>query len=148
MKRGKYRKAVFVVTYSVEENEIYYLVLRRKLHWKGWEFPKGGVEKFEFLKNAVKREVFEETGLKTLRIKKHNFFGKYKYKKYHQDRPNYIGQSFSLFSVEVKKGEVNYDKREHSDYKWLKFDEAVKKVTFPNQKKALKIVNYWLEHEI
>jgi 8-oxo-dGTP pyrophosphatase MutT (NUDIX family) len=145
--KQKFRKIVFIVTYAKLKDKTYYLVLKRKLHWKGWEFPKGGVDFPELKKSAVKREILEETGNKALKIKKFNFSGKYKYKKKFGDRKDFIGQSFHLYSVEIKYGKAKLDKTEHSEYKWLLFEEAVKKVTFPNQKKSLKIVNDWLKNE-
>ncbi len=144
----KYRKAVFVVIYSRNKGEIEYLILRRKLHWRGWEFPKGGLEKDETKRDAVKREVREESGLKLLRIKRFDFSGRYLYKKEFADRLGIRGQTFSLYAAEVKKGKVRIDKREHSGYKWMRFREAVKKVRFNNQKKSLRIVNKRLKNEI
>jgi 8-oxo-dGTP pyrophosphatase MutT (NUDIX family) len=144
MKKGKYRNAVFVVTYAKEQNKIYYLVLKRKLHWKGWEFPKGGINFLETKKHAVKREVKEETGLKVLKMKRFNISGKYKYDKIYSDRPGIIGQKFSLYAVEVEKEKIKMDKLEHSDYKWLRFEEAIKKLTWANQKKCMAIVHSWL----
>ena len=141
----KYRKAVFIVTYVKEKNKIFYLILKRKLHWKGWEFPKGKIEKFEMKRMAVKREVKEETGLQILKIKKFNVHGKYKYKKMLKDRPGIIGQTYHLYAVEVKKGKVILDKKEHSDYKWLESEKAIKKLTWNNQKKCLKIVDKEIE---
>ena len=41
---SKYRKIVFIVTYAKLKDKIYYLILKRKLHWKGWEFVKGGID--------------------------------------------------------------------------------------------------------
>jgi|TARA_Y100000031_G_C7939230_1_gene256289 8-oxo-dGTP pyrophosphatase MutT (NUDIX family) len=143
----KFRKIVFVVTYSKTNDGIKYLLLRRKFHWKGWEFIKGGIEKGEPKKVAVKREVLEEAGKKTLKIKKFQVFGKYKYKKELADRKGFVGQSFSLYSAEIKFGRIKIDVKEHSRYEWLNFNEAVKKLTFQNQKKCLKIVNDWLKNE-
>lgn len=135
------RNSVFVVVYAKQKNEIEYLVLKRKLHWKGWEFPKGGIDFGETKIEAVKREIKEETGLKILKIKKFNVRGKFKYNKKFSDRPGLIGQKYSLYSALVKKKKIKLDKREHSTYKWLKFSDAVKKLTWQNQKKCLKIVN-------
>ncbi len=55
MKRGKYRKAVFIATYHLEDKVPKFLIQKPKLHWKGFEFPKGGIEKFEFKKNAIRK---------------------------------------------------------------------------------------------
>ena len=145
MKKGeKYRKAVFIVTYLNTKQGIEYLILKRKLHWKGWEFSKGKIERFETKRKTIKRELKEETGLTPIKIKKFNIKGKYKYQKLLSDRPNHIGQTYQLFAVEVRKSKVQVDNYEHSDYKWLSFNNALKKLTWPNQRKCLKIVNNWL----
>lgn len=142
--KQKYRRAVFIVVYAGNKEKIEYLILKRKLHWTGWEFSKGGIGKGEDILDAVKREVFEETGLKVLEIKKFDFSGKFKYNKKLKDRPGFIGQDFSLYATKVnkpKKGFIKLDKREHSDYKWLRYSDALKKLTFANQKKSMEIVN-------
>ncbi len=145
----RYRKAIFVVTYSENKNnEIEYLILKRQHHWKGWEFPKGGVNPNETKEHAVKRELREETGLIPAKIKKFNYAGKYLYKKKFSDRTGISGQTFSLYSAQVKKGKVKIDKKEHSEYEWLDFEKAVRKVRFINQKKSLRIVDKWLKNEI
>lgn len=139
-----YRKAVFAVVYAIENNKIYYLILKRKLHWKGWEFTKGGVEKNETYSKAAKREVYEETGQKPRKIKSFNISGKYKYHKLLKDRPGFIGQEYKLFSAQISKGKIKLDKKEHSGFKWLSYNLALKKLTWSNQKKCLKIVNNFL----
>ena len=147
MKKGKWRNAVFAVVWTKENNKIKYLILKRKKHWIGWEFPKGKIEFLETKKMAVRREVKEETGLRILKIKRFHVDGLYKYKKKMNDRKGFIGQTYHLFSAEAQKGKVSI-KEEHSDFKWMDFNEAVKKVTWENQKKCLKIVNHYLENEI
>lgn len=144
MKRDKFRKAVFVVVYSKFGSKIKYLLLKRKLHWKGWEFPKGKIEKGERKEETAKREAKEETGLKIIKLKKFNFSGKYFYSKKLPDRPNYIGQTFRLFSGEVKTGKVKLDKKEHSTYEWVNFEKALRKLKWSNQRKCLRIVNKYL----
>ena len=61
LKKGKYRKAVFCIIYRKEKDKLLYLILKRKLHWKGWEFPKGGCEAKENLQKCIKREIKEDT---------------------------------------------------------------------------------------
>ena len=141
----KYRKSVFIVTYAKVGKKIYYLILKRKLHWKGWEFPKGGIDSLEIKKRAVKREINEETGLIPIKIKKFNVKGRFKYHKEFKDRPGLIGQTYSLYSAQVKKGKVRIDKREHTNYKWLEFEDAIKKLKWPNQKKCMRIVHSYLK---
>jgi 8-oxo-dGTP pyrophosphatase MutT (NUDIX family) len=139
------RPAVFIVTYAHTPKGIEYILLKRKLHWKGWEFPKGKIEKGESKEETARREAKEETGLKILKIKKFNFSGKYFYHKKLADRPNYIGQTFQLFSAEAKKGKIKLEKREHSSHIWLDFNKALKKLKWQNQKKALRIVDKYLK---
>ncbi|MBI2042938.1 NUDIX domain-containing protein [Candidatus Pacearchaeota archaeon] len=140
----KYRKTVFIIVYSKFENRVFYLVLKRKLHWVGWEFPKGGIEEKENPFQAVNRELKEETGLKPLKIKKFNVHGKYKYPHGIPDRLGIVGQSFSLYAVEAKKQNVKFDEDEHSDYKWVSYFQAMKMLKHSNQKRCLKKVNDWL----
>jgi 8-oxo-dGTP pyrophosphatase MutT (NUDIX family) len=140
----KFRKGIFVVVYRKEKNKILYLILKRKLHWAGWEFPKGGVELFEFSRSVVKRELFEETGKTALKIKRHKSSGNYDYDREYQDRPGMIGQTYKLYSAEVLGKDVKLDKKEHSDYKWLEFEKAFSLLTWPNQKICLKLVNDYL----
>ena len=139
----KYRKAIFIVAYSIVKEKPKYLIFKRKLHWKGWEIVKGGKEKFELDKTTAKREIKEETGLRLIKLKKFKEKGQYKYKKILKDRPGIIGQTYKLFSAELKKGKISKKKLnpEHLDYEWMDFDEALKKLTWGNQKKCLKIVN-------
>ena len=140
----KYRQGIFIVAYAIEKNKIYYLILKRKLHWSGWEFPKGGKESSESYDKGIRREIFEETWKKPLKIINLNINGKYKYKKKLKDRPEIIGQTYKLYAAEIKKEGIKIDKIEHSNYKWLDFKKAVGKLTWENQRKCLKIVNNFL----
>ena len=160
----KYRKGVFIVTFTnvgahkskisgATKSEkkkdfvgkrIEYLILKRKLHWIGWEFPKGGKKSSESYKKSVKREISEETGQKPSKIINLNVNGKYKYPKKIEDRPGIIGQTYKLYAVEIKKMGIKIDKIEHTDYKWVNFKDALRKLTWKDQRKCLKIVNSYL----
>jgi len=137
----KYRKGVFIVTYSKTKEGIKYLVLKRKLHWKGWEFPKGGLKKNEDIIKGLKREIKEETGKLPFNIKNFHVSGKYKYEKKLKDREGVAGQTYSLYSAEIKPSLIKIDKKEHLEYKWLSFEKALKKLIWPNQRRCLRITN-------
>jgi len=146
--KEEYRKAVFVVIYKIEKkkegNRILYLLLRRRHHWKGWEFTKGGVDKGEGLREGALREAREESNLKPIKIIDFKVKGKYKYKKQFRDRPGYTGQTYHLFAAQVplkNSNRVRVDKKEHSGWKWMNFDKAMKKLRHNNQKYCLAIVN-------
>lgn len=139
-----YRPSVFVVVYRKEDNKIKYLLLRRKLRWKGWEFPKGGQEGNETPMQTVIRELKEETGQYSARITKLNFKGRYDFKKKHLEFPDYKGQEFQLFLAEIEEKNIKIDKREHSSFKWLEFKEALKIIDFPEKKKSLEIADKFL----
>jgi len=143
----KYRKGIFIVTYSRTKEEIKYLILKRKLHWVGWEFPKGGLEKNESMSKAIKREIKEETGKLSFNIKKFHVSGKYKYNRGLKDREDIDGQTYSLYSAEIKPSLIKIDKKEHSDYRWLSFEKALRKLTWTNQRRCLKIVNSSLQNQ-
>src|SRR3989338_5314548 len=111
--KSKYRKAVFVVVYRTNRNRILYLLLKRKLHWKGWEFPKGGVENRESILKSIKREIKEETGQTPENIIRRTITGKFRYDKEYADRKGLIGQTYQLFSVEIKNKKIKIDNSEH-----------------------------------
>ncbi len=142
--RKKFRKGIFMVTYSLESGKPEYIIQKRNLHWKGWEFPKAGLEKGESKKEAARREVKEETGLDIIKVTSHKYKGKFLYPKELPDRPGMIGQTYYLYSVEVKKGKIKIDRKEHTSARWVDYNTAMKMITYQNQKDCLKIVNDWI----
>ncbi|MDP1729329.1 MAG: NUDIX domain-containing protein [archaeon] len=140
-----YRRAVFIAVYKIEHKKILYLIMKRKLHWSGWEFPKGGIEIGESPEVSVRRECYEETGLRPLKVTKFDYSGKYKYPGGIPDRLGIVGQTYVLFSAEVTNDrEVKLDSREHEKYLWLPINRALEKLTHEDQKKALRIVDEFL----
>jgi 8-oxo-dGTP pyrophosphatase MutT (NUDIX family) len=141
----KWRHGVFMVVYKIEKGKPKFLIQKRKLHWKGYEFPKGGLEKGETRIKGIKREIFEETGLPIKKIKNHHKRGRWLYEKELKDRPGLIGQTWSLYSAKVGEGKVRLDKKEHFSAEWLSYREARKKLTYQNQKVCLDFVWEWLK---
>jgi len=136
-----YRRGIFFIVFKKDKNKVKYLLLKRKLHWKGWEISKGGIEKNENYKQGLLRELKEETGAKPVKIIDFHKTGKFKYEKELPDRKGIIGQTYKLYSVEINTDKVKYDKYEHSGYKWVDFKTAYKMLTWTDQKKCLKLVH-------
>ncbi|MBI5148557.1 NUDIX domain-containing protein [Candidatus Pacearchaeota archaeon] len=145
LKKLGYREGIFCVTYAKEGNKTKFLLLHRKLHWVGWEFPKGGIKKSDKnRKKTVAREIKEESGQKPLKFLKLGFGGKYDYKKNEQKKLGFKGQTFSSFLVKIKKGKIRLDKREHDGCMWGDYKNALKLLTWPNQKRILRIASKYI----
>ncbi|MDP3970257.1 MAG: NUDIX domain-containing protein [bacterium] len=107
---------------------------------KYWEFPKGKVEKGEKELDTLKREMFEETGIRRFRL--------------HPAFREYLRYSFRVGSKIINKVVVYYLFKtgseikisdEHTAYKWVSLVEVEKSLKHENQRKLIKRVKYFLE---
>ena len=89
----------------------------------------------------------EETGLKPLSIHRYDKKGKYIYDKGAVEDRNFYGQTFTLYSVRVDSARIKLDELEHEGFKWVDFDTAMLKLTWPNQRQSLEIVHKRLTRE-
>lgn len=137
------RKGICAVVYRKRGKKKEFLVLHRVLHWKGWEFPKGGARKNETQLQNLKRELMEELGIIVFeKIKKTpavQVFDDFIRQKKH------VNQAFLVQIPANSKISVSKNKcREHSSFKWVSARQALKLLTFKAQKKvfrkALKIL--------
>ncbi|MBI3190387.1 NUDIX domain-containing protein [archaeon] len=138
------RKAVVGIIF-LKHDIVKFLLLHRKLGWDGWEFPKGGVERKDkdLEEVALKREISEETGLENIRVlSKIPFEIKYDYPIKYRDKYKHTGTVQSVFLVRAFSPEIKLS-IEHSEFMWLPYEEAMNKLTFPDQKKALEVA--WKE---
>ncbi len=120
------------VLFRRENSKIKYLLLH---YTQGhWGFPKGTIEKGEDKKETIARETKEETGITDISFiegfeEKINYFfrleGKLIYKEV----------SFYLVETKEKKVKLSF---EHTEYKWLNFEDAFKLLNFKNTKNILK----------
>jgi 8-oxo-dGTP pyrophosphatase MutT (NUDIX family) len=139
-------KSAGAIIFRKEDNKIYYLLL----HYPGashraekdyWDFPKGHIEKGEKIEDTVKREIFEETGLKDIKIlsgfkETIKYFFKF-------ERKNIL-KFVTFFLAETKEKNVQIS-FEHIGYEWLPYEEAIEKLTFKNAKEILKRANKFLK---
>jgi len=133
------------VVFRRENSKIFYLLL----HYPGashraekdyWDFPKGHIERGEKIEETVKREVFEETGLKDIEIlpgfkETINYFFKFEGKN--------ILKFVTFFLAQTKEKDVKIS-FEHIGYEWLPYEEAIKRLTFQNSREVLKKANEFL----
>lgn len=145
----KTRKVAIGVVFRKSADGIKFLVLRRKQGWKGWEFPKGGLDKGETARRAVLREVREETGLKRLRLVR-QIPGKiiYNYPKGYAKRHGYTGTEQKAFLIESLGGIVRLEKHSFNKFGWLGAKDAIKRLKWDNQRKLIRLIlkGRWQEY--
>jgi len=131
-------KSAGAVIFKIEGDKTFFLLLHypsgSRTEKDYWDFPKGHIEKEETEAKAMRREVFEETGIKDLELvpkfrKVIKYFFKWRRKTIFKMVVFYLG--------ETKEKEVKIS-GEHMGYKWLEYKEALKQLTFDNAKEILK----------
>jgi len=131
-------KKVQAIIYNLKGGKFYFLILHRVLHWKGWEFLKGTLKKGETLKQAMQREIKEETKSKNFKI----------IKSLHQKEKWEIGEKkYVIVDVFLVKADINEKlslkqrKVEHDKYLWADKKTALKKLTWPKTKEFLRNIS-------
>lgn len=138
------RNCVTAVIYD-KAHTPFFLIMKRKLRWEGWEFPKGGIEAGESEIDALKREIFEETGLQKFTI----------VKKLENVKKEFIGVNGILNRHAVYMIESNMNipvhlpkgpEAEHSTYLWADSESVRSKLTWESDQTIFKAVLDELHH--
>ena len=114
-----------------------YLMLKRspgKYYEHLWQGVAGKIEKGETAWQAAVRELEEETG----KIPKKMFVVDHIASFYNANK-DYI-QMVPIFGIEVDNSEVQISE-EHSEYKWVTFEDALALLTWKGQKEGLRTVH-------
>jgi dATP pyrophosphohydrolase len=119
----------FLLLKRADENKIYPGI---------WQMVTGGIEHDEVTVDAVKRELLEETGLKPQKL-----FVVPKINSFYFPTSDKIVLS-PVFLAIVNTTDVKISE-EHSEYKWVSFDEAVDLIYWPNQVESLTIIKKQFE---
>src|SRR3989344_4910923 len=113
------------------------------LHYEAghWDFAKGHLEAGEKAEQAARREIFEETGLKNIKLF-NNFrevmqYWMWSYAQKKRGRPTRTLKTVTFFLGEAYGGNVRLS-HEHTGYVWLPYNEAVKLATYKNAKDLIK----------
>lgn len=131
----QYRKCAGAVVFN-KNGQVF---LGNRIGFKdAWQFPQGGVEENENYIEAAKRELFEETGIKSVEFVcidekpiRYEFTEEIK-QKFRKKGIYNDGQDicFSLFYFNGNENEINLNmvSPEFSFYKWESFDFAVENI--------------------
>jgi len=139
----KTQKSAGVIIFRKEKEGPIYLLLQNSSK-KFWDFAKGNIDSGESEEDAAMREVKEETGLVKVEIipgfkeKVHYFF------RLHGEL---ISKDLVMFVGEEKEGEEIKLSWEHSDQKWVFFDEA-KKMLKPGKLRLLEKAHKFLSGQL
>ena len=130
----------------IEKNEHKFLMLKRsersKIYPGIWQMVTGKIDTGESTSDAVKRELTEETGLKAEKL-----FVVPKINSFYFPTSDKIVLS-PVFLAIVNSTDVTISD-EHSEYKWVSYDEAIKIIYWPNQIESLTIIkNYFGDEEL
>jgi 8-oxo-dGTP pyrophosphatase MutT (NUDIX family) len=146
-----FEKSVGAVVFRQNgENTMYLLLKYRSGHW---DFPKGHVEVGETEEDTLRREVIEETGISDLlivpefRMKKRYFYRAKHEERIERKRDGRFINIFKkviFFLAETSTKNVKLS-HEHLDYRWLCYNDAIKRVTFKNAKDLLNKANEFLK---
>jgi len=126
---------VEAILFKRSNKKIEYLLLKRIAERGGfWQPITGGLEEGETKIEALRREVREETGIKNIiriieDVHYFEFSDPSPYKEY-------------AYGVEVSPTEtIILDKKEHSEFRWCSFQEALDLMKWKGNKEALKKLN-------
>jgi dATP pyrophosphohydrolase len=130
-------RVVDAYIYKQTGNTIKYLVLKRaktKMYEHLWQGVAGKIEKGEQAWQAAIRELKEETGLDPVKIFVVDHVSKFY--ETHGDRVNLV----PVFGIEVGPEAVSLSS-EHSEFKWLDYENACSYLVWKGQKKGISVVN-------
>jgi exopolysaccharide biosynthesis WecB/TagA/CpsF family protein len=141
-----FRKNIVAVIIN-DNNEI--LAIKEKFDKFGYRFPQGGVEKNEDQKQALLREVYEETGFSKLKIlgtanKVISYYWPMEWKDIPKDKKTYnkqfCGQKQTVYFLKMTENEkFNPQEEEIEDHKWLKKEE-LENIIMPIKKQLIEVI--------
>jgi bis(5'-nucleosidyl)-tetraphosphatase len=99
-----------------------------------WDFPKGNIEPDETIMQTARREVKEETGIGDIDVRD----GFEKRIEYYYRRDGQMVHKVVVFLLAESKSRDVKISFEHEGFTWLRYPDAVMKLTFRNAKSILK----------
>jgi bis(5'-nucleosidyl)-tetraphosphatase len=133
--RIKKEKSAGAIVFYKGEAGIEFLLLH---YGKGhWEFPKGHIEGKETERETLLRELEEETGILDARLVP-GFRHELQY--FFMENKNTIAKTAVFYLAESESRDIRLS-FEHSEYEWLSFEKALKRLSFQNTRELLRKAN-------
>ncbi|EKD76462.1 MAG: hypothetical protein ACD_43C00104G0001 [uncultured bacterium] len=130
------QKSVGAVIFNANNDVLIMYSARNKY----WEFPKGKVEAGERELDTLKREMFEETGIKRFRLQPN--FREFLYYTFRVG--NQLIQKVVVYYL-FKTGSKVVVSNEHKDYKWVPIEDVPHYLKHVNQRDLLRRVKIFLQ---
>jgi bis(5'-nucleosidyl)-tetraphosphatase len=140
MRHQRHRSAGIIVFRREGEECLFLLILSRLTKRPLWEFPKGGVDEGETVMQAAMRELFEETGISESEVRMIPEFERtedYRFTSGRSEGRSLIHKQVTYFLAETSKAEVTLSAKESSEFAWLNFADATKRLRYKERRKLL-----------
>ena len=139
--------AMIIVSNNYPEKKEIFLALRNDMS-DVWQFPQGGIDEGEEVKEALFRELEEEIGTDKVKIiAEYPEWISYDFPpKIAKKMKPWIGQKQRYFLVKLKKSaKINIETKhpEFSDYKFVKVDEVLKQSASFKQEVYESVITYF-----
>lgn len=132
-------RIVEVCIFKFEQDRPMYLLLHRSrdetIYPGIWQFVSGSMEGQETAVTAARRELHEETGMKP------GAFWVVPYVNVFYDADWDSMNLSPLFAAQVEAAQRPKLSAEHDDFRWCRFEEAVKLLVWPGQREGMRIVH-------
>lgn len=134
-----YEKSCGAIIYEIRDNQRYFLLVKNV---KGtyWSFPKGHIEVGETEEQTAKREIKEETNLDVHILK--GFRKKSYYKPFGRTKKKVV-----IFLAKSMGNRVKIQDSEIECYKWVKANDMLKELKYPNDISMFRSAIKWLRRK-
>lgn len=140
VRHQRHKSAGVIVFRRDGEHCLFLLVLSRQTKRALWEFPKGGVEKGETLRETALRELSEETGIGANEIQLIPDFQRaedYRFTSGDDGSRTLIHKHVTYFLGETSKSAIVLSDDESSEFAWVELKDALKRVRYAKRKRLL-----------